>query len=109
MMLSRRAVQSLHVIKSPRGFCQGTYASSCPNLPRRGDSQLIRYSQRTALAMVGLGVFWFADKELNASAVARNLRTLWVVSVSNSTYSLHYLRGCERAPNLLHNTSESFF
>lgn len=75
-MLSRGAVWSL---KSPRSWRR--HVSLCPNLQRLDHrSHLVWYSQRTALAAVGLGVFWFADKELNASAVARNLRTLWAVS-----------------------------
>ncbi|KAI5999734.1 ABC1 family-domain-containing protein [Pisolithus marmoratus] len=53
-------------------------------------SRLFHYSQRTALAVAGLGVLWFADKQLNASAVARNIRTLWTCTFVSLDYKLNF-------------------
>ncbi|KAI6152704.1 ABC1 family-domain-containing protein [Pisolithus thermaeus] len=53
-------------------------------------SRLFCYSRRTALAVVGLGVLWFTDKQLNASAVARNVRTLWTCTLVTLDYKLNF-------------------
>lgn len=53
-------------------------------------SRLFCYSRRTALAVVGLGVLWFADKQLNASAVARNIRTLCTCTLITLDYKLNF-------------------
>lgn len=84
MLFGKVARQSL-VIKShsvPRQF---------PTLRVR----LAKYSRRTAFAVAGLGVLWFTDKQLNASAIARNLRTLWTVSSVASLAGLR-LPSCPR-------------
>jgi aarF domain-containing kinase len=38
-----------------------------------------RLAKRTVYTTFGLGAAYLADTELNASAVTRNLRTLWTV------------------------------
>ena len=43
-------------------------------------SRLRRYAVRTVLAALGLGVAYELDKEYHASAIIRNVRTLWTVS-----------------------------
>lgn len=40
--------------------------------------------------MAGLGVLWFADKQFNASAVARNIRTLWTCTLVTLDYKLNF-------------------
>lgn len=40
-----------------------------------------RLVKRTVYTTFGLGAAYLADTELNASAVTRNLRTLWTVSL----------------------------
>ena len=52
-------------------------------------SRLRRYAVRTAVAAFGLGVAYELDKELHASAIIRNLRTLWTVSTPSSLYTPH--------------------
>lgn len=42
-------------------------------------SRLRKYTRRAAYATVGLGTLWAIDRSYNASAVSRNLRTLWTV------------------------------
>ena len=43
-------------------------------------SRLQRYARRTVLTLVGMGLAYGLDRELNASAIVRNLRTMWTVS-----------------------------
>jgi aarF domain-containing kinase len=45
-------------------------------LPRLSRSPLVK---RTVYTTFGLSAAYLADTELNASAVTRNLRTLWTV------------------------------
>lgn len=41
-----------------------------------------KFARRSTYAAVTLGTLWFIDQEFNASAVRRNFRTVWTVSVS---------------------------
>lgn len=46
----------------------------------RQSSRVQRYTRRAAIALVAGGLAYGIDREYNASAIARNLRTLWTVS-----------------------------
>ena len=62
-------------------------------------SRLRRYAVRTALAALGLGVAYELDKEYHASAIIRNVRTLW--TVSNPLVALiHQYPSASCEPNL---------
>ncbi|KAG2049375.1 atypical/ABC1/ABC1-B protein kinase [Suillus hirtellus] len=55
-----------------------------PPFPR---SRLVK---RTVYTTFGLGAAYFADTELNASAVTRNLRTLWTCALISADYKLNF-------------------
>lgn len=44
-----------------------------------------KFGRRSAYVAVSLGALLFLDREFNASAVGRNFRTLWAVSVHSWT------------------------
>ena len=54
-------------------------SSSIPPPPASGG--LAKTSRGLAYVGLGLGAAWYLDNEFYASAVSRNLRTLWIVSV----------------------------
>ncbi|KAG2155182.1 ABC1 family-domain-containing protein [Suillus bovinus] len=49
-----------------------------------------RLVKRTAYTTFGLGAAYLADTELNASAVTRNLRTLWTCALISADYKLNF-------------------
>jgi hypothetical protein len=53
-----------------------------------------KFGRRVAYVAASLGAVWFLDQKFNASAVGRNFRTLWAVSVhSRSRASQSAARG----------------
>lgn len=48
---------------------------------RPGSPRLSKYARRTAYLAVGIGAVYAGDKAFNASAISRNFRTLWTVSL----------------------------
>ena len=55
--------------------------------PSRHHNQPVgrKFGRRFAYVAVSLGAVWFLDQTFNASAVGRNFRTLWAVSVHSWT------------------------
>lgn len=49
-----------------------------------------RLAKRTAYTTFGLSAAYLADTELNASAVTRNLRTLWTCALISADYKLNF-------------------
>ncbi|KAG2135581.1 ABC1 family-domain-containing protein [Suillus cothurnatus] len=49
-----------------------------------------RLAKRTVYTTFGLGAAYLADTELNASAVTRNLRTLWTCALISADYKLNF-------------------
>lgn len=41
-----------------------------------------KFGRRSTYVAASLGTLWFVDQKFNASAIGRNFRTLWAVSVS---------------------------
>ncbi|KAG8215826.1 ABC1 family-domain-containing protein [Butyriboletus roseoflavus] len=74
--------QSFIIIDRPRSL------STPPPLHPRWH----KLSRRSAYVAVTLGTLWFLDHKFNASAVRRNFRTLWAVSVP-SRLSVHSQSG----------------
>lgn len=70
-----------HIPKS-QGFSriitQVTHRHTSPPIPPKS-GRLSRTSRRLAYIGLGLGAAWYLDKEFYASAVSRNIRTLWIV------------------------------
>lgn len=62
------------------------YTTVRPVIPRR-HSRLKQYVKSAAYLVIGLGAIWEVDKEYNASAIARNLRTLWTVGIHRFSVS----------------------
>lgn len=56
-------------------FASTQAASSTGTRP----SRLQIYLRRALYTSIGLGAVWIVDREYNASALARNMRTLWTV------------------------------
>ncbi|KAF5378111.1 hypothetical protein D9615_007627 [Tricholomella constricta] len=52
-------------------------------------TRLRKYARRVAYTTVGLGTLWAIDKTYNASAVFRNLRTLWTCAAITIDYKLN--------------------
>lgn len=77
-----------HVAKrrSLRGF--STFPPSPPKLKIQ-PSKFQRYSKRAVYVTFGLGTIYVVDKYYNASAILRNLRTLWTVRDFVGIYRLY--------------------
>lgn len=71
-----RMPPSPHLSRAPT--LARSFATRSTLQPRSRSRKFVRRAGYTAL---GLGGIWAADKEFNASAVARSFRTLWTVSV----------------------------
>ncbi|TBU43047.1 ABC1-domain-containing protein [Dichomitus squalens] len=107
-MLARLQPPACHIL--PRSACPGILSRSRPKTslharyisqgasgygassPSGGQprSLLQRYALRTAIAALGLGIAYEVDKELHASAIIRNLRTLWTCAVIALDYKLNF-------------------
>lgn len=71
--VSRETSNNLKLVLGiPRKFSTRTSATGPP--PRWQ-----RYLRRTGYFGLGVGVVWGFDRQFNASAIGRNLRTLWAV------------------------------
>ena len=64
---------------TPRVTSHKHAPSSTP--PPQNSGRLATASRRLAYFGLGVGAAWYLDKEFNASAVSRNVRTLWTVRV----------------------------
>ncbi|TFK35821.1 ABC1 family-domain-containing protein [Crucibulum laeve] len=52
-----------------------------------------RYTRRIGYLAVGLGTVWAVDKTYNASAITRNLRTLWTCAAITLDYKWNFTPG----------------
>ncbi|KAJ6607914.1 ABC1 family-domain-containing protein [Mycena sp. CBHHK59/15] len=71
------------VLDSPRYFSSG----STLNGPRLWWQ---RYLRRTAYFGLGVGVAYGLDRQFNASAIGRNLRTLWACALITAEYKINF-------------------
>ncbi|KAI0960694.1 hypothetical protein AcV7_000002 [Taiwanofungus camphoratus] len=53
-------------------------------------TRLQKYTRRIAYVLGGIGSLWLVDREYNASAVTRNVRTLWTCMVIALDYKLNF-------------------
>ncbi|KAI0751690.1 ABC1-domain-containing protein [Daedaleopsis nitida] len=56
----------------------------------KANSRLRRYARRGLYVLVGLGVAYEVDREFNASAIRRNLRTAWTCAMIAIDYKLNF-------------------
>ncbi|KAG2121618.1 ABC1 family-domain-containing protein [Suillus clintonianus] len=76
-------------------------------LPRLSRSRLVK---RTAYTTFGLGAAYLADTELNASAVTRNLRTLWTCALISADYKLNFTpEHADRIPALHQRVADRMY
>lgn len=68
----------LQSLVRPRSYASVSHTDA---LDPRPASRLARYARRSAYTAGAIGLLWLLDTEFNASAVTRNLRTFWAVSV----------------------------
>ncbi|KAJ7661587.1 ABC1 family-domain-containing protein [Mycena polygramma] len=73
------------VFKSPVGRNFSVDASAVRSTPRWQ-----RYLRRTGYLGLGVGVIYGVDRQFNASAVGRNLRTLWACTLITMDYKLNF-------------------
>ncbi|PPQ72125.1 hypothetical protein CVT26_006865 [Gymnopilus dilepis] len=66
-----------------------TTPTTPPPLPWK-PGRLRKYATRTGYAILGLGAAYEVDKHYNASAVFRNLRTLWTCAMITLDYKLNF-------------------
>jgi hypothetical protein len=65
----------------PRSFSNTGFRSYSSSQGSPKPSRSKRYARRAGYTVLALGSFWEIDREFNASAVGRNLKTLWTVSL----------------------------
>jgi len=58
--------------------------------PTSAPSRLRKYALRSLLALGGVGIFGLLDRQYNASAITRNLRTFWTCSLIALDYKLYF-------------------
>ncbi|KAF9444553.1 ABC1-domain-containing protein [Macrolepiota fuliginosa MF-IS2] len=69
--------------------------------PPARPSALQRYGKRMAYITLGLGTVYAVDKRYNASAILRNLRTLWTCAAITLDYKLNFTpEKSEKIPEL---------
>ncbi|KAJ7983014.1 ABC1 family-domain-containing protein [Mycena polygramma] len=73
------------VFKSPVGRNFSVDASAVRSTPRWQ-----RYLRRTGYFGLGVGVIYGVDRQFNASAIGRNLRTLWACTLITMDYKLNF-------------------
>ncbi|KIK98386.1 hypothetical protein PAXRUDRAFT_688940 [Paxillus rubicundulus Ve08.2h10] len=104
---------------TPKGF-PSPFNTGAPNInynPRgtstSSRSHVIRFrkvGRRTAYAAGALGTLWFVDKEFNASAVARNFRTLWTCAMITLDYKINFqLQKADRIPQLHERVADRMY
>ncbi|KAJ6579517.1 ABC1 family-domain-containing protein [Mycena vulgaris] len=71
------------VLGTPRNF--SVSSSSIGPRPRWQ-----RYLRRTGYFGLGVGVVWGLDRQFNASAIGRNLRTLWACALITADYKMNF-------------------
>lgn len=57
-------------------------------------SRLLKYSRRTVLTLCGVGAVWIVDRQYNASAITRNIRTFWTVRLIPSRLTILWSLWC---------------
>ncbi|KAI0645341.1 ABC1 family-domain-containing protein [Trametes meyenii] len=80
---ARARLVPAHRPAHPRAHASSSAATPPPARPRR-------YARRTAFILLGLGLAYEADRQFNASAIGRNLRTLWTCLVIALDYKLNF-------------------
>ncbi|KAF8888371.1 hypothetical protein CPB84DRAFT_1749506 [Gymnopilus junonius] len=68
---------------------QTTHAHHNGPLPRKPE-RLKKYAKRTGYIVLGTAAAYEADKHYNASAIFRNLRTLWTCAMITLDYKLNF-------------------
>ncbi|KAF9236791.1 ABC1 family-domain-containing protein [Melanogaster broomeanus] len=77
---------------------------------RRHDTRVRKTARRTAYAAAGLGTLWFVDKEFNASAIGRNIRTLWTCAMITLDYKINFQPGkADRIPQLHERVADRMY
>ncbi|THV07102.1 ABC1-domain-containing protein [Dendrothele bispora CBS 962.96] len=91
---SRPAFSTLRPAQRPfpihRQFSTSRPYSSHTSSTKSNSSRVQRYLYRTAYLSFGFGALYLADREWNASAIARNFRTLWTCAMITLDYKFNF-------------------
>ncbi|KAJ6473291.1 ABC1 family-domain-containing protein [Mycena sanguinolenta] len=69
-----------------------------------------RYLRRTAYLGLGVGTVYCIDRQFNASAIGRNLRTLWACAIITADYKLNFTpEKSEQIPELHERVANIMF
>ncbi|KAF9554246.1 ABC1-domain-containing protein [Agrocybe pediades] len=78
--------------------------------PSRRPSRLAKYARRTGYVVAGLGMAYVVDKTYNASAIFRNLRTLYTCAMITLDYKLNFTpEKSEQIPQLHERVAQRVF
>ena len=67
-----------------RPFASASASPHTPHPAPRPQTRIHRYGRRAAITLLSLAALYGLDTEFNASAITRNLRTLWAVSLPSA-------------------------
>ncbi|KAG6841653.1 hypothetical protein C0991_008638 [Blastosporella zonata] len=74
--------------RAPHSKFRRYISTQTTNKPQ--STHLRRYVRRTAYTVAGLGALWTVDRTFNASAVSRNVRTLWTCAAITLDYKFNF-------------------
>ncbi|KIJ67289.1 hypothetical protein HYDPIDRAFT_84650 [Hydnomerulius pinastri MD-312] len=85
-------------------------STSTHQASRNPSSRLRKFGRRITYAAAGLGALWFIDKELNASAIGRNVRTLYTCAMITLDYKINFQPDkADRIPQLHERVADRMY
>ncbi|KAF5350128.1 hypothetical protein D9756_009121 [Leucocoprinus leucothites] len=84
--------------------------STTPPPPQDKPSRTLRYGRRAAYVALGLGAIYAFDKYYNASAISRNLRTVWTCALITLDYKFNFTpEKSEKIPELHERVAQRMY
>ncbi|KAJ7130795.1 ABC1 family-domain-containing protein [Mycena crocata] len=113
-MLSKRTWRFAQRSSKSRNFSSSSPVtprnSTASSLPPRTPPRWQRYLRRTGYIGLGVGVVWGVDRQFNASAIGRNLRTLWACALITADYKMNFTPGkSDQIPELHERVANVMF
>ncbi|KAI0763799.1 atypical/ABC1/ABC1-B protein kinase [Trametes elegans] len=91
-------------------LCPSRLYASSARLGAQQSSRLQRYTRRTAYVLLGLGAAYGLDRQFNASAIGRNVRTLWTCMTIALDYKLNFTHEkADKIPALQERVAERVY
>ena len=83
------------------------WLSLLPQLPK---SPRLRYARWAGYVALGLGGVYGVDRTLNASAISRNFRTLWICAMISADYKLNFTpEHADRIPQIHQRVADRMY